>query len=131
MPPRILCVEDHPHVANSLKVLLEGQAYEVVIASTSAQGFALSQLQHFDLILLDNGLPDGTGLDLCQSICRSGKQTPIVFYTGSECDLKSQAFAAGAQGYVKKGESLNVLLSAISSHCCKEPTLEPGLLTSA
>ena len=126
MPSRILCVEDHPSVANSIKVLLEGQGYEVVIAGSSAQGFALSQLQPFDLILLDNGLPDGTGLDLCQRICTTGKQTPIVFYTGYDCDLKSQAFAAGAQGYIQKGESINVLLSAISSHLSKAPTPEPG-----
>jgi two-component system response regulator MprA len=131
MPTRILCVEDHPTVANSLKVLLERQGYEVVLAGSSAQGFALSQLQPFDLILLDYGLPDGTGLDLCQRICTSGKQTPIVFYTGYDCDLKSQAFAAGAQGYVQKGESISVLLSAISSHLSKEQTPEPRLLISA
>jgi DNA-binding response OmpR family regulator len=132
MPPRILCVEDHPDIAGYLKVLLEDQGYEVMLAGSSAQGFTLSQLQAFDLILLDNGLPDGTGLDLCQRIYASDKRTPIIFHTaGYDRSLKSRAFEAGARGYVKKGAGFDVLLSAISSHLGKEPTREPELLARA
>ena len=132
MPLRILCVEDHPDIASYLKILLERQGYEVVIAGNFTEGFAWAQLQSFNLILLDNGLPDGTGLELCRRIRISDEQTPIVFYTSSyDWHLKSQAFAAGAQDFVKKSDEIDVLLNTIAIHLSKERVGEPLLLASS
>lgn len=132
MSPRILCVEDHLDIASYLKLLLAQNGYDVVVAGNFEQGRALAETQRFELILLDNGLPDGTGLELCRHIRTFDSATPIVFYSASyDPILKIQALAAGAQEYVKKNSGLEVLLSALATQMAKAPRLAPLLQVSA
>ncbi len=64
MKPRILNVEDDNLVQDVISGLLEQAGYEVVLSSTLADGLRRVQSEHFNLIILDYVLPDGTGLEI-------------------------------------------------------------------
>ncbi len=61
---RILLVEDHADTAKLMMRLLKGQGHEVQTASNLESALTLVKAHHFDLLVSDLGLPDGTGLDL-------------------------------------------------------------------
>jgi len=112
---RILCVEDHEDTCDLMIMLLERSNYEVWPACTVADGLRLARSEHFDLYLLDNRLPDGTGVELCQLIRESHPRTPILFLTAavSETD-RQRAMSAGAQSFLKKPNDLENLEPTIS-----------------
>src|SRR5438128_12269657 len=95
---RILCVEDHEDTCDLMITLLEQSDYEVWPACTVADGIRLARSERFDLYLLDNRLPDGSGVELCQRIRQLHPRTPILFLSAavSETD-RQQALGAGAQ----------------------------------
>ena len=112
---RILCVEDHEDTCDLMIMLLERSNYEVWPACTVADGLRLARSEHFDLYLLDNRLPDGTGVELCQLIRAAHPRTPILFLTAavSETD-RQRAMSAGAQSFLKKPNDLENLEPTIS-----------------
>ena len=68
----------------------------------------------FDVYLLDNQLPDGTGSELCQRLREFDRDTPIVFFSGDAYESDRQrAFNSGAQEYVEKPD-LSALKTAIA-----------------
>ena len=83
-PCRILHVEDEPDIHEVLRRALGGNI-EVVVAPTLAEARRLLAAQHFDLVILDVGLPDGNGLDLL-SVLGTGRQFPIpvMLFTAQE-----------------------------------------------
>ena len=100
---RILCVEDDEDSSGLMTALFELLNYQVVIASTSAEGLRMSQNERFDLYLLDSRLPDGTGADLCQHIRSFDGATPILFLSADAYpETQAEAFRAGAQAYLTK-----------------------------
>ncbi len=109
-PNRILCVEDDEDTCQMMKALLRMWDYEVVLAKTAAEGFRLAQSEHFDLCLLDAGLPEESGFDLCLRICDLVGHTPVVFISGHarEAD-KLQGLKAGALAYLTKPVDCNLL----------------------
>lgn len=110
MPPharRILCVDDDADTCAMLSGLLGLINYRVTTAATAAEALALIAGGSFDLYLLDNWLPGGSGVELCHEIRRSDPSTPVVFYSGVGLDSeREEALAAGAQVYlVKPGDA--------------------------
>ena len=100
---RILCIDDHEDTSEMLKLLLVGEDYEVVTAATMTEALSLAKSQEFDLYVLDRHLPDGGGLELCAKLHEATPGVPCLFYTGDAYDIhRSEAFAAGADGYVTK-----------------------------
>src|SRR5205823_5859407 len=61
---RILLVEDHHDTAQTMARLLRGFGYNVRLADSVASALQVAQAEHFDVIISDIGLPDGSGLDL-------------------------------------------------------------------
>lgn len=106
MPPtkcRILCIDDHDDTSEMLKLLLISEDYEVRTAATMQEALALASSQQFDLYVLDRYLPDGNGLDLCAKLQEITPGVPCIFYTGAAYAIhRTQAMAAGADGYVSK-----------------------------
>lgn len=108
---RILCVEDHHETSEFIQVLLS--EYEIVAADTLAEGKRRAVGGRFDLYLLDYGLPDGTGLELCSLIRTFNRKTPILIYSGAKFIGEQEAIAAGAWGFIeKKGPQFIDRLSA-------------------
>ena len=100
---RILFIEDHDDTRELVKFVLESSGYSVTLASTVAAGLHLASNNKFDLCLIDNWLPDGAGVELCEQIRTFDSHTPVLFYSGAALDSdKLSAMQAGAQGYLEK-----------------------------
>ena len=114
---RILCVDDDRDTCEMLEILLGDSGYKVESAMTVADALKLAQNSSFDLYLLDWYLPDGSGIELCQSIREFDTSTPILFCTGAayEADIK-RAMKAGAQGYLVKPTGAEDLIRTV--HAC-------------
>ena len=100
---RILCVDDHFDTSEMLQVLLSDSDYEVLTAASIEEACKLAAETEFDLYVLDKRLPDGTGLDLCQTFARQTPGVPCIFYSGDAYEIhRTEAMAAGAAAYVAK-----------------------------
>ena len=98
---RILCVEDDLDTCEILQILL--REYDLVFATKIEDAHPLIDHQKFDLYMLDNWLPDGSGIELCQTIRARHPGSPIIFTSavGMKKDL-DEAAAAGADRYLLK-----------------------------
>ena len=98
--PRILVVEDEPAIADAVEYALSTEGMTVVRAATVQA--ARQHLASVDLLVLDVGLPDGSGFDLCRELRRSST-LPVIFLTSraSEVD-RVVGLELGADDYVVK-----------------------------
>jgi DNA-binding response OmpR family regulator len=104
---RVLCVEDDESTCSMLCGLLGLIGCEVVTAGNVPDALSKISGTSFDLYLLDNWLPGGSGVDLCAKIRESDSSTPIIFYSAAayQSDI-DEALEAGAQAYlVKPGDT--------------------------
>jgi two-component system KDP operon response regulator KdpE len=113
MATRILVVDDEPNILSTLAPLLRARGYEVTTASSGRGALDRAEREHPDLIVLDLGLPDIDGVDVCR-IVRDGGNTPIVVLSarGAESD-KVRALDVGADDYVTKPFGAEELLARI------------------
>ena len=103
MKRRILFIEDHDDTRELVSIVLEAGDYSVTTETTVAAALQIAKTQRFDLYLMDNWLPDGTGFELCELIREFDCATPILFYSGAVFDSdKLKAIKAGAQGFLTK-----------------------------
>ncbi|MFT5682488.1 MAG: two-component system phosphate regulon response regulator PhoB [Myxococcota bacterium] len=114
MQPLILIVEDEHDFAAALSYSLQSEGYSVRLAPTGAAALeATSQSPQPDLILLDLGLPDMPGTEVCRQLRSSAetRELPIIMVTarGDEID-RVVGFEIGADDYVVKPFSLRELL---------------------
>lgn len=115
MRRRILFIEDHEDTRELVSFVLDASGYSVTSDTTVAGALQLAKAEKFDLYLLDNWLPDGTGFELCQRLREFDETTPVLFYSGAVLDSdKLAAIQAGAQGYLAKPCPYADLLRAIT-----------------
>ena len=113
---RILCVDDDPETCYLTQTYLEMEGYEVIIASSAAEGLRLAKSQRFDLYLFDSGLPDEPGVDLAQQIRMFDSATPIIFHSGHAYDADiRKGVNAGAQAYITKPSNPNEVIEVINT----------------
>jgi len=99
---RILIIEDDQDIAQALHDVL-GESYVTEVAPTGAQGIYKVELYGYDLIILDLGLPDIDGVDVCKRIRNAGITTPILILTARmSVDEKVEALDAYADDYMTK-----------------------------
>src|SRR5215203_4014387 len=113
MPPRVLVVDDEPNILATLAPLLRSRGYEVFTAMSGRAALETIDRDKPDLVVLDLGLPDIDGVDLCRQI-RESATVPIVVLSarGSEGD-KVRALDVGADDYVTKPFGAEELLARI------------------
>ena len=100
---RVLCVDDHRDTSDMLQMLLSEEDYEVHIAATMQEACSMAFDTQYDLYVLDKRLPDGTGLELCETLQKLTPSVPCIFYTGDAYDThRREALAAGAAAFVAK-----------------------------
>ncbi len=100
--PRILLVEDEPAIADTLVYVLESECHQVNHALTGADGLGLLEKSRYDLAILDVGLPDMTGFDVCRMI-REKHQLPVLFLTARDGELdRVLGLEIGGDDYVTK-----------------------------
>jgi two-component system KDP operon response regulator KdpE len=111
--PRILLVDDEVSIQRAVGPLLRSRGYAVEIASTGAQALEQFRDRPADLVVLDLGLPDVEGTEVCRRI-RNTSAVPIIVLSarGSEDD-KVNALDMGADDYVTKPFGPEELLARI------------------
>jgi len=103
MTIRILIIEDDPGLQQMLALHFEDRGHQVRAAADIAEGEHLAQAAAFDLILLDQQLPDGAGIDLLPRLLTASPDTNIVMMTGQhDLELAIRAIKAGAADFVHK-----------------------------
>ena len=111
---KILLVEDHDDTARALARLLNLSGYHVLTAGTFASAMELCGQQHFDLLISDVGLPDGSGYDLMRQIAarRCVSKGIAVSGYGTEQDV-AESLEAGFCEHLVKPVAFDKLRDAI------------------
>lgn len=108
--PKILIIEDDPQITKILKLNLKLSGFDTDNAGTFHEAWAKIATDHFDLLLMDIGLPDGSGLDLCQKVRESGNDVPIVFLSALTDEATVvKGIKNGADDYLRKPFGLEEL----------------------
>jgi two-component system KDP operon response regulator KdpE len=109
----VLVIEDEPQMRRFLRASLQSHGFRPLEAATATEGTALATSHNPDVILLDLGLPDGSGIQLARRL-REWSHTPILVISarGREED-KVEALDAGADDYLTKPFGVNELFARI------------------
>jgi two-component system, OmpR family, catabolic regulation response regulator CreB len=83
---RILVIEDEPAIADTLVYALKTEGFEPEWCATGRAGLAALAAKPFALVVLDVGLPDGSGFDVCKTI-RTRSAVPVLFLTARNTEL--------------------------------------------
>jgi len=112
---RILLVDDDGALRDSLVEQLRlHEEFDAIPCPTGSEALDVARNSHFDLILLDIGLPDFDGREVCRLLRRSGLRTPVIMLTGAESEADTiLGLDSGANDYVVKPFHLGVLLARI------------------
>ena len=115
MAKTVLIVEDDRNIADLLRLYLEKEGYEVVIALDGLKGVEKFREVHPSLVLLDVMLPGMDGWGVCRTI-RSESKTPIIMLTAkSETEDKVSGLKQGADDYITKPCEMKEVLARIEA----------------
>ena len=110
---KILLVEDDLTLAMGIEYSLKNDGYTVDLAHSFVKGKELVYKEEYDLIILDIGLPDGNGFDLCRYI-RRDSITPIIFLTAQDEEVNIvMGLDIGGDDYITKPFRIKELISRI------------------
>ncbi|HUR72875.1 MAG TPA: response regulator transcription factor [Sporichthya sp.] len=124
--PRVLVVEDDEAIGADLVAALAAAGYRVSW-SRDAAGALTRASTGIDLVLLDLGLPDADGLDLCRDLRERDPGVLIVVLTARTDESDAvRALDAGADDYVPKPFRLGELLARLRAHFRRGPARDPG-----
>ena len=112
---RILLVDDDDDLREALsEQLVMTEDFDVFEAANGAQGMVRAKEALYDLVILDVGLPDTDGRELCRLMRKQGVKCPILMLTGHDSDADTiLGLDAGANDYVTKPFRFPVLLARI------------------
>jgi len=105
MKKRILAVDDSPSVRQMVKLTLSGAGYDIVEAGDGAEGLSKARASTLDMVVTDLNMPVMNGLSLIRELRKlpAYRGVPILFLTTeSDPEMKQQAKAAGATGWITK-----------------------------
>ena len=121
---RILIIEDDESIAAIERDYLVLAGFEVDIAATGGEGIALGRSGHYDLILLDLMLPGVDGFSVCRTL-RGTLDIPILMVTARQEDIdKIKGLGMGADDYITKPFSPNVLVARIKANLAQYDRLK-------
>lgn len=127
----ILLVEDDPALVSGLRYSMEKEGYRVRAAGSVKEGIAFFKAEPFSLVILDIGLPDGTGFDVCQAI-RESSAVPVLFLTACDEEVNVvMGLDMGGDDYITKPFRLRELISRIKALLRRSrPPRNSGLIES-
>jgi two-component system KDP operon response regulator KdpE len=109
----ILVIDDEPQILRALRTILSAHHYRVTVARNGEEGLALAAAEQPDIIILDLGLPDMDGIQVCEQL-RQWTQVPIIILSvRSEERDKVRALDRGADDYLVKPFGAQELLARI------------------
>ena len=112
---KILLVEDDVALRDSLAEQLRlHEEFQTTELGTGTEALDAAKAEYFDVIVLDVGLPDIDGRELCRLMRRNGVKSPIIMLTGQDTDADEiLGLDAGANDYITKPFRLNLLLARL------------------
>jgi DNA-binding response OmpR family regulator len=128
---KILLVDDDAALRGVLTEQLElYDGFATTPVGTGAEGLERAKQTHFDAIVLDVGLPDMDGRELCRLMRRSGVAAPIIMLTAADSDADTiLGLDSGANDYVTKPFRINVLLARLRAHLRQHERSEDAVLS--
>lgn len=112
--PAILIIEDEPAIADTLLYALATEGFSPRWCATATEGLAALKAQTFALLVLDVGLPDANGFELCKRLRASGHELPIVFLTSRAAEIdRIVGLEIGGDDYLVKPFSPRELTARI------------------
>lgn len=111
--PHILVIDDEPQILRALRTILTEKKFQVTVANRGEDGLALAAANPPDIVILDLGLPDISGIEVCARL-REWTQIPIIILSvrDSEKD-KVAALDKGADDYLTKPFGIEELLARV------------------
>lgn len=112
----ILVVEDDPSIRTLVKAVLEHNGNSVSTEDTVLTGEKAAVEGNFDMIILDLGLPDGDGYELCKNIRDKNVLTPVLILSGEqEADVKVKCLRVGADDFLTKPFNTEELIARLEA----------------
>jgi CheY-like chemotaxis protein len=135
--PRILYIDDYSDSCKLIDILLytEKCKYSFSIANSPSEALELIASEPFNLYILENKLPEMTGVELCRKIRQTDKQTPILFFSGKARPFdRETSLNAGATEYLVKSDDRERITETIrellnDNHNCKSKNQSSCCLT--
>jgi two-component system KDP operon response regulator KdpE len=126
---RVLVCDDEPQILRALRVILRDAGFEVVTAQSAQEALDAAALRAPDAAIVDLILPDGNGIEVCESI-REWSQMPILVLSavGEETE-KIRALDAGADDYVTKPFAPGELIARLNAALRRAGPAETPLLS--
>ena len=109
---RVLVVEDEDDVRQLMTVFLEAEGHTVEQADTGLKGLKLALATPFDVLVVDERIPDLRGSQMYNCLCQRGKNIPAVLVTASS-NAKQLALQGGFAGYLEKPFDISRLLDSV------------------
>lgn len=126
---RVLVVEDEPRLAASLRAGLTGEGHAADVAGDGEEALWYAAENTYDVILLDVMLPVLDGLEVCRRLRARSDWTPVLMLTARDADGDTiDGLDAGADDYVTKPFSFEVLLARLRSLARRQVTERPPVL---
>jgi len=126
---RILIVEDERKYLDILQRSLKSEGYTVDGVGTAADAVDYLKSYHYDMVILDLQLPDGTGNSLIRRLRESGNTMPVLVLTArSELESKVENFQAGADDYVVKPVAMAELAIRVQALLRRGPVIQENVL---
>lgn len=128
---KILLVDDDIDLRESLAEQLRlHDEFETSEAGTGVEALEVLKGANFDLIILDVGLPDLDGREVCRMIRRAGVKSPVIMLTGADTDADTiLGLESGANDYVIKPFRFGVLLARMRAHLRQHEQSEDAIFT--
>lgn len=113
---RVLLVEDESSIADNIKYALKAASFEVLWATSGMEALSLFKEQAIDLVILDIGLPDMDGFEVCRQI-REISQVPLLFLTARSDEIdRVVGLEMGADDYICKPFSPRELVARVKTN---------------
>ncbi len=129
---RLLIIEDHKELADSMKAGLEKNGFSVDVAYYGEDGEELAFVNSYDCILLDLNLPDKDGIDILRFLRKENIASPVIIVTArDEVEQRAMGLDLGADDYISKPFELLELRARVQAvirrfHGRTNPILQVG-----
>lgn len=122
---KILLIEDEPSICDNIAFAAKKEGFALLSSNSGSGGVALLAQHNFSLVILDVGLPDISGFEVCKEI-RKKSNLPIIFLTGMNAEIdRVLGLELGADDYVSKPFSSRELMARVKSilrRCAVSPS---------
>jgi DNA-binding response OmpR family regulator len=127
---RILLVDDDETLRRTLaEQLSQNGEYQCLEAGSGAEALSVAKTEKFDAVLLDVGLPDADGREVCQQLRKAQVSVPIIMVTASSGETDTiRGLDSGANDYIAKPFRLGELVARLKAHLRQHALSEDAVL---